>query len=184
MSLSTTPSSLTRTEPALFRVLLQRRSCPPVAPCQPYLPVWPSSRRLWPPPCSVREMWGAGEKRVRFGKAPVGGSAERAGARVATNQFVRDLDLGVPNANDNRRLEVVFCNHRREVFLGVEVGGRWSAETSVFLRSLAAAKARGAVPWLRGRCVPPGFAGGKGCLVAQLPGLSAALSWMAPWLHA
>ena len=30
-----------------------------------------------------------------------------AGARVTTNQFVRDSDLGVPNANDNKRLEVV-----------------------------------------------------------------------------
>ena len=36
----------------------------------------------------------------------------------------------------------------RLVVLGVEVGGRWSAETSVFLRSLEAAKARGAPPWL------------------------------------
>ena len=36
----------------------------------------------------------------------------------------------------------------RLVVLGVEVGGRWSAETSVFLKSLAAAKARGAPPWL------------------------------------
>ena len=34
-------------------------SCPPVAPCKPYLPVWPSTRRLGPPPCSVREVWGA-----------------------------------------------------------------------------------------------------------------------------
>ena len=30
-----------------------------------------------------------------------------AGARVATNLFVRDIDLGVPNEGDNRRLEVV-----------------------------------------------------------------------------
>ena len=39
----------------------------------------------------------------------------------------------------------------RLVVLGVEVGGRWSAETSVFLRSLAAAMARGAPPWLGGQ---------------------------------
>ena len=26
---------------------------------------------------------------------------------MATNLFVRDMDLGVPNAHDNRRLEVV-----------------------------------------------------------------------------
>ena len=37
----------------------------------------------------------------------VGRVCREAGAMVATNQFVRDLDLGVPNANDNRRLEVV-----------------------------------------------------------------------------
>ena len=30
-----------------------------------------------------------------------------AGARVTTNVFVRDLDMGVPNALDDRRLEVV-----------------------------------------------------------------------------
>ena len=30
-----------------------------------------------------------------------------AGARVATNLFVRDMDLGVPNGWDSRRLEVV-----------------------------------------------------------------------------
>ena len=30
-----------------------------------------------------------------------------AGSRVVTNMFVRDMDLGVPVAGDNRRLEVV-----------------------------------------------------------------------------
>ena len=34
-------------------------SCPPVAPVQPHLPVWPSTRRFWPLPCSVREVWSA-----------------------------------------------------------------------------------------------------------------------------
>ena len=34
---------------------------------------------------------------------------------------------------------------------------------------------------LGGRCVLPGSAGDKGCLVAQLPGLLVALSWMVPW---
>ena len=32
---------------------------------------------------------------------------EEAGGRVVTNMFVRDMDLGVPVAGDNRRLEVV-----------------------------------------------------------------------------
>ena len=39
----------------------------------------------------------------------------------------------------------------RLVVLGVEVGGRWSAEASVFLRCLAEAKGRRAPPWLAGR---------------------------------
>ena len=30
-----------------------------------------------------------------------------AGGRVATNLHVRDMDLGIPNAADSRRLEVV-----------------------------------------------------------------------------
>ena len=51
------PSScLTRLEPALFRVLLQ------MAPA--LLPVWPSTRRLWPPPCSLLAVRSVGEKCV------------------------------------------------------------------------------------------------------------------------
>ena len=44
----------------LFRVLLP---APPVAPPPPvlsHLPVWPSTRRLWPPPRSVPEGRGLG----------------------------------------------------------------------------------------------------------------------------
>ena len=69
--------------------------------------------------------------------------------------------------------------------LGVEVGGRWSTEASVFCRCLAAAKAQGAPLWLEGqvRAVPFGSTGGMGSSVAQLPGRSAALSWMDPWLQ-
>ena len=66
----------------------------------------------------------------------------------------------------------------RLVVMGVEVGGRWSAETSVFLRCLAAAKARGSLPGSRAKCVPPGSAGGRGCSVVQLLGRSAVPSWM------
>ena len=40
-------------------------------------------------------------------ESAAGRVCKEAGARVATNQFVRDLDLGVSNANDSRRLEVV-----------------------------------------------------------------------------
>ena len=58
------------------------------------------------------------------------------------------------------------------VVLGVEVGGRWSAETSVFLKGLAAAKARGAPPWLGGQVRAAWLRKWQG---PQLPGLLAAL---------
>ena len=32
-----------------------------------FLPVWPSTRRLWPPPCSLRSGWGLGKEGVRSG---------------------------------------------------------------------------------------------------------------------
>ena len=35
---------------------------------QAHLPVWPSSRRLWPPPCSLLTVRSAGEKRLLVGK--------------------------------------------------------------------------------------------------------------------
>ena len=107
VSLSSTPSSpLTRIEPALLRVLLQRRLALPL----------PLSNRT----CRCgRPLDAFGHHRVASARCGVLGtrgfaleSAARsvcreAGARVATDQFVRDWDLGVPNANDNRRLEVV-----------------------------------------------------------------------------
>ena len=105
--MSTTPSSqLTRIEPALFRVLLQRRLALPL----------PLSNRT----CRCGRPFDAfGHHRAACARCGVlgrrgfalesaaGRVCREAGARVATNQFVRDLDLGVPNANDNRRLEVV-----------------------------------------------------------------------------
>ena len=104
VALSTTPSSqLTRMEPALFRVLLQRRLALPL----------PLSNRT----CRCgRPLDAFGHHRAACARCGVLGSrgfalesaagrvCREAGARVATNQFVRDLDLGVPNANDNRRL--------------------------------------------------------------------------------
>ena len=51
-----------------------------------------------------QECWGEGASRW---KAQLPECAERQGGRVATNLFVRDMDLGVPNAHDTRRLEVV-----------------------------------------------------------------------------
>ena len=77
-------------------------SCPRVGPFEPYL-------HFWPPPCSVHEVWGVLGRRG-FALESAAGRVYREGwARVATNQFVQDLDLGVPN--DNRQLEVAcFCS--------------------------------------------------------------------------
>ena len=107
VALSTTPSSpLTRMEPALFRVLLQRRLA---------LPLPLSNRTCW---CG-RPLDAFGLHRAECARCGVlgrrgfalesaaGRVCREAGARVATNQFVRDPVLGVPNANDNQRLEVV-----------------------------------------------------------------------------
>ena len=53
-----------------------------------------------------------------------------------------------------RRKELTYPELTREhgrARLGFKVGGRWSAEASVFLRCLAAAKARGALLWIEGQ---------------------------------
>ena len=47
---------------------------------------------------------GFGKEGLRSGEC---GVCREAGGRVVTNMFVRDMDLGVPVAGDNRRLEVV-----------------------------------------------------------------------------
>ena len=60
---------LFRIEPQCFRVLLFRRSSPPT-PTQ--LQVWPSTRRPWPPPCSLRNGRGVGSAGLRRGEC--GGS--------------------------------------------------------------------------------------------------------------
>ena len=75
-------------------------SCPPVAPFQPPLDAFGHHRAACAR-CGV-----LGRRGFALENA-TGRVCREAGARVATNQFVRDLDLGVPNANDNRRLEVV-----------------------------------------------------------------------------
>ena len=85
---STAPSSpLTRIEPALFRVLLQRSQ---LSVCQTA--------------CSRSGVLGRGEFALESAAARV---CREVGGRVATNILVRDLDLGTPDARDARRLEVV-----------------------------------------------------------------------------
>ena len=107
VALSATPSSaLTRIESALFRVLLLRRLRQPL----------PLTKRL----CSCDRLLDfRGHHRITFARPGIlsrrGFALESAaarvcretGARVATNVIVRDMDLNVPNARDERRLEVV-----------------------------------------------------------------------------
>ena len=104
---SVTPSSmLTRIEPPLFRVLLQRRL---------HLPL-PLSKRI----CGCgHPLDPYGHHRAACGRTgalgrrgfPLESAAARicreGGARVVPNMLVRDMDLEVPVAADARRLEVV-----------------------------------------------------------------------------
>ena len=108
MSLSAVPSSfLTRIESQLFRVLLFRRL---------RLPLPLSSRSCTCGRLRLSDIFG--HHRASCAQAGVLGRrgfavesaaariCREAGGRVATNCFVRDLDIGVP-VNDGRRLEVV-----------------------------------------------------------------------------
>ena len=51
-----------------YRVLLFRRLRLPLPFNCLHLPVWPSTRRFWPPPRSVQHSWGAWQKRICSGK--------------------------------------------------------------------------------------------------------------------
>ena len=66
----------------------------------------------------------------------------------------------------------------RLVVMGVEVGGRWSTETSVFLRCLAAAKARGSPPWIEGQVCAAWLSRWQGLLGCAAARHSAVPSWM------
>ena len=67
--------------------------------------MWPSTRRLWPPPRSMPEGRGFGFRGFSLETAAARVCRE-AGARVSVNVFLRDLDLPVP-CTDARRLEIV-----------------------------------------------------------------------------
>ena len=86
-------------------------SCPlppsplaPFSPCLLQLPVWPSIRRPWPPPCSLLESGVLGSRGASLESAAARVCRE-AGGRVSTNVFLRD-DLPVART-DGRRFEVV-----------------------------------------------------------------------------
>ena len=74
---------------------------PPLAlpPILTHLPMWPPTRPFWPP------SWCA-EAGV-LGKRGFPLQCAAAGARVTTNAFIRDLDLGEFNRLDGRRIEVI-----------------------------------------------------------------------------
>ena len=107
VALSTCPSSpLTRIDSPLFRVLLQRRLSLPL----------PLSKRICGcglPNDAFGHHRAACARTGMLGRrgVPLESAAARicreAGGRVATNLHVRDMDLGIPNAADSRRLEVV-----------------------------------------------------------------------------
>ena len=90
------PSSfLTRLEPALFRGPSPTSPFPSFALDQALLPVWPSTRRLWPPPCSVLTVRIAGEKGlpVRMRNC---WSVQRGRGRVAAKPLRARHGLGSP----------------------------------------------------------------------------------------
>ena len=187
---------------ALFRVLLLRRlRLPlPLAParcrCQRPLDVFGDHVAACPRSGTLRQRGGPLERAA----ARV---CREAGAAVATNVLVRDLNLQAAR-QDERRIEVIanglllwggsqlavdttlvsprtsagaprrrsgatagaaLADARRSkertypefgrasrcrlVVLGIEVGGRWSAEAASFVRSLARARARAALPLQR-----------------------------------
>ena len=79
----------------------------------------PSSRRPWPPPCSVPERGVLGRRGFALESAAARVCRE-AGGRVSVNVAVRDLDIGVPNEADARRLEVVVDG--LPLFHGAQLG--------------------------------------------------------------
>ena len=101
---STTPTScLTRLEPALFRVLQRRLSLP-------LLLTNPSTRRLWPPPCSLPTVRSAGG--LFIGKRSCSSVQRGRGGSAATNLRVRDMGLEcqMPTTTDVWRLWQTVCH--------------------------------------------------------------------------
>ena len=121
MFLSTTPTSpLTRIESHLFRFLLFRRLRLPI----------PLSKRFWW--CCRRQIDVFGHHRAACAQVGVLGRrgfalesvaariCREGRARVTTSVMVGDLDLGVPNITDCRRLDVVV--QRTSVGAGHHLG--------------------------------------------------------------
>ena len=86
-----------RLAPQPFRILLLRR---------PFLPVWSSPQRPWPPPCSMRESRGSGASWL--------GPGERRSTCMSRGRTTcsseRPTDLHEFNQLDGRRVEVVVVD--------------------------------------------------------------------------
>ena len=99
---------------SLFRVLLLRRLWLPLPLRFSHLPVWPSTRRPWPPPCSVFEGRGAGESRFLCGERCCKGVCRESGARVSLNVFVDT------NLDSSRQSVQVDSSSRRCAHLAID----------------------------------------------------------------
>ena len=161
---------------ALFRVLLLRRLRLP-------LPLAPARCRCGRPLDAVGDHVAAcprsGVLRARGGplERAAGRVCREAGAAVATHVLLAvDTTLvspltsaGVPRcrrgstagaalvearrAKERTYPEFADAGRCRLIVLGLEVGGRWSAEAAAFIRSLARARARSAAVTQRAACV-------------------------------
>ena len=71
-----------------------------------FLPVWPSPRRPWPPPCSVRECGSVGSPWICLGKCTCPCLLRSRRPRLSQCCSC-DLDIGIPDRADDRRLAAV-----------------------------------------------------------------------------
>ena len=124
-----------------------------------FLPVWPSTRFLWPPPSRLRGRgsWDVGYA-VESAAGPnwplthVGSAFRSDGAPGDVPPTLTESLLRARRRKARTYPELVGPHRRaRLVVLAVEVGGRWSDETRSFLSQLAGAKARGETSLMRRR---------------------------------
>ena len=78
-----------------------RALAPPPSAASPLLPVWPTTRLLWPPRAACAQAGVLGRRGWALGSV-VARISREVGGRVTTNVMLRDLDVA-----DGRKLEVV-----------------------------------------------------------------------------
>ena len=127
VAFSAVPSSPpTRLAPQLFQVAAAWPSLALPPSHFSHLPVWPTTRSSWPPPCSVSESRSLGSRGFSVESA-IARVCREAGARVSTNLFVRDLDLPVA-PHDARRLEVVADGGKAQFAIDTTLVSRGRAD--------------------------------------------------------